>query len=41
MSKSDPDSKSRISLMDKPEDIVWNIKKAVTDCISEVSLLNS
>ncbi|KAG5890965.1 hypothetical protein JTB14_028643 [Gonioctena quinquepunctata] len=37
MSKSDPDPKSRICITDKPEDIVRNIKKAVTDFTSEVT----
>lgn len=37
MSKSDPDPKSKICLEDKPDDIVKNIKKAVTDFTSEVS----
>ncbi|KAJ8916204.1 hypothetical protein NQ315_016343 [Exocentrus adspersus] len=37
MSKSDPDPKSRICLTDKPEDIARNVKKAVTDFISEVT----
>lgn len=38
MSKSDPDPKSRICLTDKPDDIVRNIKKAVTDFTSEVKI---
>nr|XP_023022424.1 tryptophan--tRNA ligase, mitochondrial isoform X1 [Leptinotarsa decemlineata] len=37
MSKSDPDPKSRICITDKPEDIVRNIKKAVTDFTSQVT----
>ncbi|XP_018575584.1 tryptophan--tRNA ligase, mitochondrial [Anoplophora glabripennis] len=37
MSKSDSDPKSRICLTDKPDDIVRNIKKAVTDFTSEVT----
>lgn len=37
MSKSDPDPKSRICLMDPPEHIVNVIKKAVTDFTSEVT----
>ncbi|CAH1108561.1 unnamed protein product [Psylliodes chrysocephalus] len=37
MSKSDPDAKSRICLTDKPDDIVRNIKKAVTDFTSELT----
>ncbi|CAH1117836.1 unnamed protein product [Phaedon cochleariae] len=37
MSKSDTDPKSRICITDKPEDIVRNIKKSVTDCTSEVN----
>ncbi|XP_028132038.2 tryptophan--tRNA ligase, mitochondrial [Diabrotica virgifera virgifera] len=37
MSKSDPDPKSRICLTDRPDDIVRNIKKAVTDFNSEVT----
>ncbi|CAG9862866.1 unnamed protein product [Phyllotreta striolata] len=37
MSKSDPDPKSRICVTDKPDDIVRNIKKAVTDFTSEVT----
>ncbi|KAL3280904.1 hypothetical protein HHI36_004131 [Cryptolaemus montrouzieri] len=37
MSKSDPDPKSRICLLDKPEDIAMKLKKAVTDFISEVT----
>lgn len=36
MSKSDPDPKSRISLLDNPDDIIKKIKKAVTDLTSEV-----
>lgn len=40
MSKSDPDPKSRICINDKPEDILKNIKKAVTDLTSEVSFLS-
>ncbi|CAH0557464.1 unnamed protein product [Brassicogethes aeneus] len=37
MSKSDPDPKSRICLLDKPDNILNNIKKAVTDFKSEVT----
>lgn len=37
MSKSDPDPKSRICLTDKPDDILKNIKKAITDFQSEVT----
>ncbi|KAK9888837.1 hypothetical protein WA026_001062 [Henosepilachna vigintioctopunctata] len=37
MSKSDPDPKSRISLLDKPEEVIIKIKKAVTDFTSEIS----
>lgn len=37
MSKSDPDPKSRICIFDTPDDIVRNLKKAVTDTISEVT----
>lgn len=37
MSKSDPDPKSRICLLDKPDDIASKIKKAVTDFTSEVT----
>lgn len=37
MAKSDPDPKSRICLTDKPDDIVKNIKKSVTDFTSEVN----
>lgn len=38
MSKSDPDTKSKICINDNPDDIIKNIKKAVTDLNSEVSL---
>lgn len=38
MSKSDPDPKSKICINDKPDDIIRNIKKAVTDFKSEVSI---
>lgn len=37
MSKSEPDSRSRIGLTDSPDDIVEKIKKAVTDFTSEVT----
>lgn len=37
MSKSDPDAKSRICLTDSIDDIVSKIKKAVTDCTSQVT----
>nr|CAH7761021.1 unnamed protein product [Callosobruchus chinensis] len=37
MSKSDPDPKSRICMTDNPDEIVRNIKKAVTDFTSEVT----
>lgn len=36
MSKSDPDPKSRISLLDNQDDITKKMKKAVTDSTSEV-----
>ncbi|XP_044752133.1 tryptophan--tRNA ligase, mitochondrial [Coccinella septempunctata] len=36
MSKSDPDPRSRISLLDKPDEIQKKFKKAVTDFTSEV-----
>lgn len=38
MSKSDADPKSRINLLDTPEEIISKSKKAVTDFISEVNL---
>ncbi|EFA03333.2 tryptophan--tRNA ligase, mitochondrial [Tribolium castaneum] len=37
MSKSDPDPKSRICLIDPPDEIVKKIKKSVTDFTSEVT----
>ena len=37
MSKSDGDEKSRIEILDSPEDIVAKVKKAVTDCTSAVT----
>lgn len=37
MSKSEPDPKSRISILDSPEDITEKIKKSVTDFKSEVT----
>jgi tryptophanyl-tRNA synthetase len=37
MSKSEPDTKSRLNLTDKPDVLLNKIKKAVTDFISEVS----
>lgn len=37
MSKSEPDPKSRISLMDSPDAIVEKIKKSMTDFTSEVT----
>lgn len=37
MSKSEPDPKSRIGLMDTPDDIVEKVKKALTDFTSEVT----
>ncbi|CAB3381191.1 Hypothetical predicted protein [Cloeon dipterum] len=37
MSKSDPDPKSRISLVDEPKVIVEKCKKAITDFTSEVT----
>ncbi|KAK2576137.1 hypothetical protein KPH14_007466 [Odynerus spinipes] len=37
MSKSDKDHKSRLDLMDKPDILLEKIKKAVTDCISEIT----
>lgn len=37
MSKSDADPKSRICITDHPDEIIRNIKKAVTDFTSEVS----
>lgn len=36
MSKSEPDPKSRIQLIDTPEEIISKIKKAVTDFTPEV-----
>lgn len=39
MSKSDPNEKSRICIMDSPDEIVKKIKKAVTDSISQVLFL--
>lgn len=38
MSKSDIDPRSRICLDDSPDEIVTKIKKAVTDCTSQVML---
>lgn len=37
MSKSEPDARSRISLMESPDEIVAKLKKAVTDFTSEVT----
>lgn len=37
MSKSDPDPKSRICLIDPPDEIMKKIKKSVTDFTSEVT----
>lgn len=37
MSKSSPDVKSRINLLDKSDVIISKIKKAVTDLTSEVT----
>lgn len=37
MSKSDSDPKSRIELLDRPEEILRKMKKAVTDCTSAVT----
>ena len=37
MSKSEPDTRSRICISDTPEEIVEKIKKAVTDFTSEVT----
>jgi tryptophanyl-tRNA synthetase len=37
MSKSEPDPRSRISLIDSPEEIMEKIKKAVTDFTSDVT----
>lgn len=37
MSKSEPDARSRISLMESPDEIVSKVKKAVTDFTSEVT----
>lgn len=37
MSKSDPNPKSRIELLDRPEQIVEKLKKSVTDCTSAVT----
>lgn len=37
MSKSDPNPLSRIELTDSPEDIKEKVKKAVTDCTSQVT----
>lgn len=37
MSKSHPDPRGRIEITDKPDAIVEKIKKAVTDCKSEVT----
>lgn len=36
MSKSDPDPKSRINLLDDPDAVVGKLKKAVTDFTSKV-----
>lgn len=35
MSKSEPDPRSRINLLDSPDEISEKLKKAVTDCRSE------
>lgn len=37
MSKSSKDSKSRIDILDEPNILLEKIKKAVTDCTSEVT----
>lgn len=37
MSKSDPDPRSRIDLCDEPDVIMEKLRKAVTDCTSEVT----
>ncbi|KAG4074115.1 hypothetical protein HA402_014320 [Bradysia odoriphaga] len=37
MSKSDPNPKTRIELLDRPERILEKVKKAVTDCTSAVT----
>lgn len=37
MSKSHPDQRGRIDITDKPEDIVDKVKKAVTDCTSQIT----
>lgn len=37
MSKSYPDKLSRIEITDSPDDITEKIKKAVTDCTSQVT----
>lgn len=38
MSKSEEDPKTRISLLDSNEDIAKNVRKALTDLVSEVCL---
>lgn len=37
MSKSDPDPKSYINLLDKPDEIRAKIRKSITDCVSAVT----
>ncbi|KOC64324.1 Tryptophan--tRNA ligase, mitochondrial [Habropoda laboriosa] len=37
MSKSSKDSKSRLDILDRPDELMEKIKKAVTDCTSEVT----
>lgn len=37
MSKSYPDSRGRIEITDEPDIILEKVKKAVTDCKSEVT----
>jgi len=37
MSKSYPDSRGRIEITDEPDIIIEKVKKAVTDCKSEIT----
>lgn len=37
MSKSHPDKRGKIDITDKPDDIIEKVKKAVTDCTSQIT----
>jgi tryptophanyl-tRNA synthetase len=37
MSKSHPDKRGKIDITDTPDDIVEKVKKAVTDCTSQIT----